>query len=97
MGVGASFFNLFNHPNFDQPNTDIGTPSDLWADHRDRKRANQHFGGRVEREHSAAADSAYRPHNFLRSKATSPGHLASLGVNSGLFKNSRSSKYCRSC
>jgi hypothetical protein len=27
FGVGASFFNLFNHPNFDQPNTDIGTPS----------------------------------------------------------------------
>jgi hypothetical protein len=27
LGVGASFFNLFNHPNFDQPNTDIGTPS----------------------------------------------------------------------
>jgi len=25
--VGASFFNMFNHPNFDQPNTDIGTPS----------------------------------------------------------------------
>jgi hypothetical protein len=29
MGVGASFFNLFNHPNFDQPNVDIGTPSDF--------------------------------------------------------------------
>ena len=27
LGIGASFFNLFNHPNFDQPNTDIGTPS----------------------------------------------------------------------
>ena len=27
FGVGASLFNLFNHPNFDQPNTDIGTPS----------------------------------------------------------------------
>lgn len=27
LGFGASFFNLFNHPNFDQPNTDIGTPS----------------------------------------------------------------------
>ena len=26
MEVGASFFNLFNHPNFDQPNVDIGTP-----------------------------------------------------------------------
>ena len=26
FGVGASFFNLLNHPNFDQPNTDIGTP-----------------------------------------------------------------------
>jgi len=27
LGVGALFFNLFNHPNFDQPNQDIGTPS----------------------------------------------------------------------
>lgn len=27
LGVGALFFNLFNHPNFDGPNVDIGTPS----------------------------------------------------------------------
>jgi hypothetical protein len=24
--VGAQFFNLFNHPNFDQPVSDISTP-----------------------------------------------------------------------
>lgn len=29
LGVGALFFNLFNHPNFDQPNVDIGTPSNF--------------------------------------------------------------------
>ena len=29
LGIGASFFNLFNHPNFDQPNIDIGTPSNF--------------------------------------------------------------------
>ena len=27
LGVGTSFFNLFNHPNFDGPNVDIGAPS----------------------------------------------------------------------
>jgi hypothetical protein len=27
LRVGAQFFNLFNHPNFDQPNRDIGDPS----------------------------------------------------------------------
>ena len=27
LGIGALFFNLFNHPNFDGPNVDIGTPS----------------------------------------------------------------------
>jgi hypothetical protein len=29
LGVGALFFNLFNHPNFDGPNVDIGTPSNF--------------------------------------------------------------------
>jgi len=29
LGVGASFFNLFNHPNFDAPNIDIGAPSNF--------------------------------------------------------------------
>lgn len=29
LGIGASFFNVLNHPNFDQPNTDIGTPSNF--------------------------------------------------------------------
>ena len=27
LRIGAQFFNLFNHPNFDQPNRDIGDPS----------------------------------------------------------------------
>jgi hypothetical protein len=27
LGVGLQFFNLFNHPNFDQPLGDIGSPS----------------------------------------------------------------------
>jgi hypothetical protein len=27
LGVGVQFFNLFNHPNFDQPNRDINDPS----------------------------------------------------------------------
>ena len=29
LGLGALFFNLFNHPNFDAPNIDIGTPSNF--------------------------------------------------------------------
>jgi hypothetical protein len=29
LGIGALFFNLFNHPNFDGPNVDIGTPSNF--------------------------------------------------------------------
>jgi hypothetical protein len=34
IGVGTQFFNLFNHPNFDQPGSIIGTvntPTSIWV------------------------------------------------------------------
>ena len=61
FSVGAQFFNLFNHPNFDQPVNDIANTGQFGTDYRDGEHTDQLFWARSSEETHLHGLSRSRP------------------------------------